>query len=566
MALTKISSDFDRLYLIKGDSWQSYVDGVISSSWSWGAITGVSYNSSTGKLQVSWKVGIGYNSGAKGYKVAGIELWINGSSVWSGKASRDGTWYNETWFNGGSGMYEAGSGTTNINWDGASSQSVSISVKALFDWGWSQDRWNNFNASTASGSYTTYNLPTAPSGSISTSNIGRLTASYSSSFSAGNGCTIKSYSWSISPSATLSAASSSSGTISNLKPNTNYTLSLTVTNSAGLKTTKSTSFTTTGNAPDITDINVVRERTSLTVDVAVDYDTNDSFSYYIIQYAPIDGSATTINQVSPTITGLQPNTTYALNVQVVSSWGRVSDGVGWVGSTTCNWPTNLQMVCTAFDSNSITVWVSADGDTNAPITGYNVYWVGPDHIEHGTSINSNTLTVNNLLVDTNYDFCFMAKNAAGGITSEIETYSTTLVTPQFESAYIADVTPFSLVIGVDVRMEPERQLLYAFSKDDGNSWTPYQESSSYQWTGLTEETTYDFAVRVKAVHESLYAQDTYLTITYRYATPADQASVRVKTANGWKKGKAWLKVGEVWKKAKKVYIKDGDWKIGSNRD
>ena len=129
-------------------------------------------------------------------------------------------------------------------------------------------------------------------------------------------------------------------------------------------------------------------------------------------------------------------------------------------------------------------------------------------------------------------FYFVAHNYAGGVASEERVYSTTLTSPTFNSLDVADVTPFSLTIGVDVEIEPKRQLLYAFSKDDGNTWTPYQESSSYQWTGLTEETTYDFAIRARALHESLYAQDSYITMSYRHTTPADQAKVYVKAGDG----------------------------------
>lgn len=448
----------------------------------------------------------------------------------------------------------------------ANQTSVTVTVYAT---------WSQYDLGAVNGQYhdaiaVSRSIPipaaTAPSGTVSIGSVSRTSASYSVSASAGNYTTISSYEWSISPSATISNKTSSSGSFTDLQPNTDYTASCVVKNSAGLTTTIRKSFTTTGNAPDITDINVIRERTSLTLDVSVDYDTNDSFSYYIIEYAPIDGSATTISQTSPTITGLRPNTVYALGVKVVGSKGRVSDEFGWVGRTTCNLPSNLWMSCTGYNHTSITVQVGATGDTNAPITGYTVYWVGPDGIEYGTSISSNTFTVNNLLVDTNYDFYFMAHNYAGGVASEAYTYSTTLTSPTFNSLYVADVTPFSLTIGVDVEIEPRRQLLYAFSKDDGNSWTPYQEANSYHWTDLTEETTYDFAIRARALHESLYAQDSYITMSYRHTTPADQASVRVKTADGWKKGKAWLKCGDEWKKAKKIYIKNNGWHIGTNKD
>ena len=78
---------------------------------------------------------------------------------------------------------------------------------------------------------------TAPSGTVSISSVSRTSASYSVSASAGNYTTISSYEWSISPSATISNKTSSSGSFTNLQPNTNYTASCVVKNSAGLTTT-----------------------------------------------------------------------------------------------------------------------------------------------------------------------------------------------------------------------------------------------------------------------------------------------------------------------------------------
>lgn len=534
MALSRISSSStfytNYLYYVTGDGWQSYSDGMVYNNYCWGAITGVSYNSSTRKIDVSWKVGTCYNNSAVGgYYLSRLELSINGSSVWNGQGSA-GSWYSTNYMVG-VGTYEAGSGTTSITWNGSSSQSISISVKAMYDWGYSDSRWNSYDTSNGSGSYTTTNLPTYPSGSISVSNIGRQTANYSSSISAGNGCSISKYAWSISPSATLSASGSSSGSISNLTPNTNYTLTLTVTNSASLATTKTYSFTTTGNAPNITGINVSRNRTSTTLTPSVSYDTNDDLNYYVIQYSSASESATTINNTTGIIDGLSPNTTYYYNMQVVSTRGRYSDWFGGTFTTTCNLPTNLTITRNSSTTNSISVTVGATGDTNAPITGYKIYYQDSVGNEHTYSIGTNTTTtISNLNPDENYTIYFMANNAAGSIVSEPIIYSTLLPTPNFIGLKESTITPFTYLVTVDAIITPTRDLTYSFGKN--GEWSDYQESPTYYWDNLEEETEYIIGIRIKAIHESVNASDTTTYIEFNITTPSDQAKIYVKAGDG----------------------------------
>ena len=103
--------------------------------------------------------------------------------------------------------------------------------------------------------------------------------------------------------------------------------------------------------------------------------------------------------------------------------------------------------------------------------------------------------------------------------------------------------------------------------DGGATWSSYQASGTYNFTGLNEETSYDIGVSVKAKALGVNASDTEYIETKVVITPADQAKIRIKKNGLWKKGKTWYKHNGVWVKAKKVYIKkNGQWVIGYNYD
>lgn len=572
MAITRISTSStyytNYLYSITGDGWKSYADGMVYSSYCWGAITGVSYNSSTGRIDVSWKVGTCYNNGnVGGYYLARLQLWINGSSVWNGQGST-GSWYSNSYMVG-VGTYEAGSGTTSIAWNGSSSQSISISVKAMYDWGYSDDRWNNYDTSNGSGSYTVSSLPTTPTGSVSISSVTRTGASYSVSASAGNGCTISSYTWSISPSATISNKSGASGTFSNLSANTSYTASCKVVNSAGLSSTFEKPFTTSGSAPSITKVTTSKTRTSFTLTPTVNYDTNDYFSSYVFKYATTSSglsSATARNTNSAT--SLQPNTTYYYSLAIKSGWGRTSTAYTGTITTSCNAPDDLDISLNETTTQNMRVSLSAVGDTNAPVNNYVLYYKrAADSIYTSVPMGSSTtVTLNNLDVDTNYNLYFTAQNAGGTTTSSVKTFSTLLTSPEFTGWLATEITPFTCLVTIGAKITPTRELRYSFTKDGGSTWSAYQTSPTYQWTDLQEETEYIIQVRVKALHTGVSAVDTVVSTGFYMTTPADQAKVWIKTPQGWRQGKIWFKNNQQWQKGKKLFYKENNstWTRSSN--
>lgn len=358
---------------------------------------------------------------------------------------------------------------------------------------------------------------------------------------------------------------SDSGTIDYLAPNTTYNWTLTVTNSNDLSATTSGSFTTSGNYPTIKSVTASSDRTSIVVRPTVIYDYNDSFASYNFSYGTSSsslsrGPSTAIAQ------NLQPNTTYYYRISVISTQGKQSTYQSGQITTTCNAPTNPVILRKGGDTTSLVIEVGATGDTNAPIKNYILKYTDPDKNTSTITMGSATVTtIPGLLPDTNYTFQLTAINDGGSITSNGNTtYSTTLTNPTITKIESSNILPFSCTIIAEASINPERDLKYAFSKD-GQDWTPYQDSDTYNWSGLSEETTYTMYVRAKATHLGINASDTIATRSIIVATPADQAKVRIYQNKTWKKGKLWFKNKGQWKKAKKVYIKkDGKWVVGYN--
>lgn len=148
------------------------------------------------------------------------------------------------------------------------------------------------------------------------------------------------------------------------------------------------------------------------------------------------------------------------------------------------------------------------------------------------------------------------------------TTSTALDNLEITSTSTSDITPFTGTISCVASLPIVRQLLYSFSNDNGTTWTNYQSSNSYNFTGLHEETEYTCRIRVKAVHQGVDSEDLIVTSNpFTFTTLADQAKLRRMINGQWKKGKAFYKVNGQWVKAKKVYILiDGQWKININNE
>lgn len=227
-----------------------------------------------------------------------------------------------------------------------------------------------------------------------------------------------------------------------------------------------------------------------------------------------------------------------------------------------NAPHSLSLSGTDNSTSSISVKLTASSAIT--ITNYTVYYKTTSAISYSSKSfgTSTTGSITDLSADTNYNIYFTATNATGTTTSGAITYSTKLGNPTITTPVVSNLLPFSCTISATGSISPSRTLTYRFSKDGGSTWTSYQSSNTYSWTGLSEEISYNMGVQVKATHTGGNSVDTtaasYLTIT----TPADQAKIRIKKDEVWAKGKAYYKKDGTWAKVKKIYIKiDGKWKI-----
>lgn len=123
------------------------------------------------------------------------------------------------------------------------------------------------------------------------------------------------------------------------------------------------------------------------------------------------------------------------------------------------------------------------------------------------------------------------------------TTSTALDNLEITSTSTSDITPFTGTISCVASLPIVRQLLYSFSNDNGTTWTNYQSSNSYNFTGLHEETEYTCRIRVKAVHQGVDSEDlVVISNPFTFTTLADQAKLRRMINGQWKKGKAFYKV------------------------
>ena len=373
--------------------------------------------------------------------------------------------------------------------------------------------------------------------------------------------------WSIRYNASGFQQDVASGHLYYFLPNTKYNWKLTVTNSLGATATKSGSFTTDGNYPTITAEPVATStRDSISVSVQAKADYGDEITGYNFSYGTSPSSGDMMRGPSTgTAFNLQPNTMYYYQISVNSAKGKQSTYKTGSIKTLCNAPSQGVITRKTGTTNTLTMEVSAVGDTNAPVKTYTLQYKGPDNVTKKVEMGSATTTViPGLLPDTNYIFTLIATNDGGSYTSDPITYSTTLTNPNITKFESSNILPFSCTVTAEASISPSRKIQYSFSKD-GTNWTSYQDSGVYNWTGLSEETTYTMRVRVKAIHTSVNAVDTTATQSIIITTPADQAKVRIYKDKTWKKGKLWFKKGGTWKKAKKVYIKKGgQWVVGYN--
>lgn len=270
------------------------------------------------------------------------------------------------------------------------------------------------------------------------------------------------------------------------------------------------------------------------------------------------------SQTSFTQSGLSPNTSYNFYYLITDiNDGNYQTQTAVSFKTTCNAPSSLSISRASSSTSSITVNVSATGDTNAAITNYTLYYKAASagsysSVSLGTSTSK---TISSLNADTDYNFYFTATNAGGTTTSGVVTYSTLLNTPSLSTsvAFVEEEDgddTFSATVTATASVSPSRTLTYTYS-NSFNNVSATTTASSYTFTGLPEEETIIFTTTVVADATSTNAQDTSTVYTLTKSVPEASSKIAawIKKDGVWTQGKIYAKKRTKWYKAELGYGK-----------
>ncbi|XP_076804882.1 receptor-type tyrosine-protein phosphatase F-like [Clavelina lepadiformis] len=151
---------------------------------------------------------------------------------------------------------------------------------------------------------------------------------------------------------------------------------------------------------------------------------------YVLTWTPADGAGsmmvTTDGSTSTTISGLNSNTEYTIQVTATSSLGNgvASDAV--TGTTVIGKPTELAVETTTFSSIDMT-WDAPSGGNAVAITGYELTWTpatGGGSMT-ATTAGSTSTTISGLNSNTEYTIQVTATSSSGnGDASDAETGTT----------------------------------------------------------------------------------------------------------------------------------------------
>ena len=306
-----------------------------------------------------------------------------------------------------------------------------------------------------------------------------------------------------------SYGSSTTGTtLSGLRPNTTYYYSVTVTDTQGrTSSAKTGSFTTTGNAPNITSVSTNAGSETCNFTVNVTYDTNASLSSRTIEYGTSTsyGSSTTGTSIS----GLSPYTQYYFRVTIIDNFNR-SDT--YTGNFT-----------TSGDSpviNSVNVTPSISTCSFSPNVEY----------EESVSFASLSITINNqsaqtftsipavvedLSPDESYNYSLTVTDSKGKTSDAYTgTFTTLSAPPVINNVTFTDVNDHGFTINADVTSQGGLTgATYRFSLSNGKRWSNPQDTNILTLNNLTSNFTYHVKVEVTGPYGDVVTSSTYTVKT-----------------------------------------------------
>lgn len=327
-------------------------------------------------------------------------------------------------------------------------------------------------------------------------------------------------------------------TINSLSPNTTYHFRNYVTTDGGEANSSWNSFTTSGNAPTATSLQISNiTRTSATVVIHGTYDTNASWGGWECVY----GTSTAYgSSTDGTITGLSPNTTYYVRGRFKDNWGRWSNYVTTSFKTTGNAPTITSHGVSSHGQTDMQMYYTATYDTNSGFSSMRWdYTTGdlPSGATDPTAYNTNTIT--GLKPNTTYKYrLVLVENQSYLVAYATGTFKTDYETQYVSNVTIKSVTETSLEFVVSV-LNPNwltNMTVWVFEGDTQKGVQTITSGIKKDNTFLFENLEPGVEYIIKA-QITTYAQDTsnpgYLSSIYQVSTSTAEASnVHVMRSDG----------------------------------
>ena len=368
------------------------------------------------------------------------------------------------------------------------------------------------------------NLPSVPSG-LTATNVTQT--SFTVGWTAVSGAT--SYDLQVREeggSWTTVALTTTSYDYSGLDAETTYEFQVRANNSIGASANSDLASATTLAAPTAPDAPVNLSASNITYNsLTVTWDAVTDANDYDLDVRPAGGSWTTVNLATTSYdyTGLDAETTYEFQVRANNSIG-ASDNSSLVSATTLVAPTAPEVptniIASSITFNSFTISWDAMADTED--YDVNVRASG------GSWTTINTLATSydysGLDAETTYEFQVRANNGIGSSDYSNISSATTLVGPTAPevptNVMASNITYNSLTISWDATTDADDYDVNM--RVSGGTWTAVNVSATtYDFTGLDAETTYEFQVRANnGIGSSSYSV-AISTTTLEAPTPPD---------------------------------------------
>ena len=318
-----------------------------------------------------------------------------------------------------------------------------------------------------------------------------------------------------------------------------------------------------GNPTGSTSVSQITQTTAYRHAVVGSWGSNASagtwtWTYGIGQYNLSSGGST-----NTTLTNLQPDTTYSYKFYIKNGQGKTATYTGTFRTLAYTKP-SASISTNSITNTSITFNYSTSGSS---ISQFRIYVNGSLYTTIYTSSASGTFTLSGLSPKMNYNVYIQAYTPVGGLWGNNSNSLSVTTYPNpvsVQNATITELLPFNARVAVTSSNAGDT-VSYGFTLLNSSKGVikseVVQSSATYNFTGLTPETTYYARVRVRTKNSNIWSG--YVDI--QFTTPPDQATIFLKINNIWRRGKMWIKIKGSWIKAKNAYIKvNGSWRKNNN--